>query len=72
MDITYLKKLGTKNKSKYNYLLCLVDHFSKYAQFYLFKNKETKEVVQNLRIYIKEIGTPKILQSDMKGNLKLK
>ena len=34
LDITYLSKIYPKNTSKYNYLLCCIDHFSKYSKVY--------------------------------------
>ena len=32
LDITSLSKIYPKNKSEYKYLLCIVDHFSKFAK----------------------------------------
>ena len=72
LDLTYLNKIYPHNKSQYNYLLCIIDHFSKYAKTFLMETKEAKEMLKYLKIYIDTIGTPKIIQSDNGESLLLK
>ena len=67
LDITSLSKIYPKNKSEYKYLLCIVDHFSKFAKTYLQISKESKEVLENIKNYINEVGTPEIIQTDNGG-----
>lgn len=72
IDLNYLNKIYSHNKSQYNYLLCIIDHFSKYAKTFLMETKEAKEVLKYLKIYIDTIGTPKIIQSDNGGEFTAK
>ena len=67
IDITYLAKLYPNNGYEYKYLLCVIDHFSKFSKEYLLKSNEVKEVLKCLKIYIKEYGKPTIIQSDNGG-----
>ena len=59
MDITYLNKIYPKNESNYKYILCYIDHFSKFSKTYLLKNK--------IKSFIKEVGKTQILQYDNGG-----
>ena len=68
MNLTYLLKLYPNNKSEYNYLLSIIDHCSKFAKTYLMKTKESNEVLKHLKLFINEIGSPHIIQSE-EGNL---
>ena len=45
MDKTYLNKIYPKNESNYKYILCFVDHFSKFSKIYLLKTKTSEEVL---------------------------
>ena len=67
MDLTYLKKLYSKNNSKYNYIFCLTDHFSKMSKTYLTITKEAKEIIIYLKDFLDKYGNPKIIQSDNGG-----
>ena len=67
MDLTYLKKLYSKNNSKYNYIFCLTDHFSKMSKTYLTITKEAKEIIIYLKDFLDKYGNPKIIQSDNEG-----
>ena len=64
LDLIKLSKIYHKNKSKYNYLLCIVEHFSKFAKCLLLEMKESTEVSKNQKIYLKEIGKSELIQSD--------
>ena len=72
LDLTYLSKLYPKNNSEFNYLLCAIDHFSKYAKTYLMKTKSSEEVLKYLKSFINEIGTPHIIQTDNGGEFTAK
>ena len=72
LDLTYLAKLYPKNNSEFNYLLCAIDHFSKYAKTYLMITKSSEEVLKNLKSFINEIGTPHIIQTDNGGEFTAK
>lgn len=62
LTLTKLSKIYPKNKRKYNYLLCIVEYFSKFTNCFLLETKESTEVLKNLKIYHKEIGKPEIIQ----------
>ena len=68
MDITYLSKLNTDLSEEYKYLLCFVDHFSKYTKYFLLKDKRADDVLKCIKNYINEIGAPEIFQSDTEEN----
>ena len=67
MDITYLNKIYPKNESNYKYILCFIDHFSKFSKTYLLKNKTSEEVLIYIKSFIKEVGKTQILQYDNGG-----
>ena len=71
-DLTYLSKLYSNNTSEFNYLLCIIDHFSKFAKTYLLKSKESSEVLKYIKLYITEFGSPHIIQSDNGGEFTAK
>ena len=72
MDVTYLNKLFPKIKSAFNYILCFVDHFSKFCKCYLLKNRSSVEVLDKIKKFIDEISKPDVLQSDSGGEFKAK
>ena len=53
-----------RNVSDYNYVLDIIDHFSKWYYGYLLKAKTAEEVLKNIEIYIENFGICKILQVD--------
>ena len=67
MDKTYLNKIYPKNESNYKYILCFVDHFSKFSKIYLLKTKTSEEVLIYIKSFIEEVEKPQILQSDNRG-----
>ena len=70
LDLTKLSKIYPKNKNKYNFLFCIIEHFSKYAKKYLTETKESKEILDNLKLYLNEIGKPEIIQSNKEGEFR--
>lgn len=46
MDLIKLSKIHLKNDIDYNYILCIVDHFSKYDKIYFNKTKEVKKFLK--------------------------
>ena len=67
MDLIKLSNIHIKNDTDYNYILCIVDHFSKYAKIYFTKTKRSEEILELLKEYISKVGKPTILQSDNGG-----
>ena len=67
LDITYFRNKINIKELQNKYLLTLIDHFSKFSQAYVLNNKTSEEVIKTLKIFIKEIGTPKLLHSDNGG-----
>lgn len=63
IDITYFNKKIELEHLNYKYLLNFTDHFSKYSKGYL-ENKTSELVLEKLKNFIKEIGKPKIIQTD--------
>ena len=62
-DIWHLNQ-DIKNITEYNYVLDIIDHFSKWYYGYLLKTKEAEEVLKKIEIYIENFGKCKILQVD--------
>ena len=54
-------------KVNYNYILYIVDHFSKWYYGYILKTKEAKEVFNKIEIFFENFGYPSILQVDNGG-----
>ena len=48
----------------YNYILNIIDHFSKFTGCYLLEKKTAKEVLNATNEFIIHNGNPKILQAD--------
>ena len=68
-DIWNIPKEISK-KTEYNYILDIVDHFSKWYYGYLLKTKTKEEVLKKIEIFCELFGTPKILQTDNGGEFK--
>ena len=64
IDITYFNKKIELEDLHYKYLLNFTDHFSKYSKGYLLENKTSELVLEKLKHFIKEVGRPKIIQTD--------
>ena len=69
MDLIKLSKIHIKNVIDYNYILCIADHFSKYAKIYFTKTKKSEEILEHLKEYTSKVGKPTILQSENEGIL---
>ena len=63
VDIWYLYK-EIKSVTGYNYVLDVIDHFSKWYNGYLLKTKEAKEVLKKIELFIENFWVCKILQVD--------
>ena len=53
-----------KDVTDYNYVLDIIDHFSKWYYGYLLKTKTAEEVLKNIEIFMENFGKCKILQTD--------
>ena len=53
MDITYFSYINNNIKINKTYILNILDHYSKFACSFIQKNKSAKEVLTNLKIFIK-------------------
>ena len=62
-DLWYLKG-DIKEDTGYNYILDIIDHFSKWYNGYLLKTKNADEVLTKIEMYIENFGSCKILQVD--------
>ena len=62
-DIWYLPKI-LKTNNQYLYCLDIIDHFSKWSQSYLLKNKESDLVVSKIKSFINVNGPYSIFQTD--------
>lgn len=67
MDITYFSYTDKNNKLIKTYILNILDHFSKFAYSFNQKAKSGKEVLSNLKIFIKKFGKLEIIQVDNGG-----
>ena len=47
-----------KENNEYNFLLNIIDHFSKYSWCYLLKNKKSETVFHYINDYFNKIGFP--------------
>ena len=63
IDIWELSESLAEN-SEFIYILDIVDHFSKYFNAYLFKNKTMDLVISKIKLFIVNKGKCKIIQSD--------
>ena len=62
-DLWYLSK-EIRNKSGFNYILDVIDHFSKWYQGYALVTKSSKEVLTYINSFVQSFGKPYILQTD--------
>ena len=62
-DLWYLAKDVSKICG-YNYILDIIDHFSKWYQGYALKTKKSDEVLAYIDSFIQSFGKPVILQTD--------
>ena len=67
IDITYFHNKIKIKELQNKYMLTLIEHFSKFSQAYVLNNKTSEKFIKNLKIFIKEIGTSKLLHSDNGG-----
>ena len=67
VDITYFGKKIELIDLKNKYLLNFTDHFSKLAKCFLIEDKTSEAVLIKFKEYIKEIGKPSIIHSDIGG-----
>ena len=63
MDITQIPELLRTNKDA-NYLLTIIDHFSRYAYAYILKYKNAESVLVNFKHFVNIHGFCKKLQTD--------
>ena len=63
MDLTYLLNFLI-TKSKYKYILNIIDHFTKYLVSYLISKKDATIIVEKLKLYFKKYGIPKQIGAD--------
>ena len=62
-DLWYLNQ-DIRDLTGYNYVLDIIDHFSKWYYGYLLKTKEAAEVLKKIEMFIESFGKCKILQVD--------
>ena len=62
-DLWYLNQ-DIRDITDYNYVLDIIDHFSKWYYGYLLKTKEAEEVLKKIDTYMENFGKCKILQVD--------
>ena len=61
IDLTYFNKKLELEEIRDNYLLNFTDHFSKFCKGFLIQNKTSEQIINCFKIFIKEVGTPKII-----------
>ena len=64
VDLIDFHNLPCDCQSKHNWVLHVVDHFSKYSWMFALKNKQTEEVAVRLTNFFWLFGFPSILHSD--------
>ena len=65
-DITFLYKKIT-NKTKYNYIIDFLDHFSKFYWAFPIEQKNAEISLKYIKIFLMINDPPKILQTDNGG-----
>ena len=70
MQQTWHLNQELRDVTDYNYVLDIIDHFSKWYYDYLLKAKSAEEVLKNIEIYIENFSKYKILQIDNGKNIK--
>ena len=63
MDLTEIP-IDLKSNNKFNYLFDIIDHFSKFGMSYAIENKESKTILNYLKIALECNGFPSELGSD--------
>ena len=53
-----------RNNTSYNYILDIIDHFSKFIGCYPLITKSSKEVLTHIKYFIETNGKPSIIQTD--------
>ena len=64
VDLIDFRNLPCECQSRHNWVLHVVDHFSKYSWMFALKNKQTEEVAVTLTNLFWLFGFPSILHSD--------
>jgi hypothetical protein len=62
-DLVIFDKLGRSNRG-YNYLLTMIDLFSKYGCAIPLKKKDTENIVEGFKEALEIMGNPSVLQTD--------
>lgn len=53
-----------RDKDDIAYLVCIIDHFSKFVNAYLLKTKTSEEILVNIKNFINNYGKCKTFHSD--------
>ena len=56
-------KFYDSNK-KYKYIFTIIDHFSKFSQSYLLKDKKKENILDKLKLFFEFYGDPEEFGSD--------
>lgn len=67
IDITYFNNKCELEDIRGKYLLNFKDHFSKFCKGFIINNKIAEEIIKKFKIFIKEFGKPKLVQTDNGG-----
>lgn len=59
-----LINICNKPDGEYVWILYLKDHFSEFSILYTLKSKKTSQIAYYIRLFIRHLGMPKILQCD--------
>lgn len=60
IDITEM----TPARGGYNYVLTIIDHFSRYVKLVKLRSRHAEEVVRAIKSYLGDYGVPKVLFAD--------
>ena len=66
-DIIYYNKKIELVDFREKYLLCLTDHFIKFAKCYIIENKESITILTKFKDYVTLYKNPTILHTDIGG-----
>ena len=64
MDLMEIDAVIDDVYQRYNYILNIIDHFSKFTGSYLLERKNAKSVLYSVNEFVSCNGIPKILQAD--------
>ena len=56
--------MHTKPDDEYVWILHLKDHFPKFSILYALKSKKASEIAYYIRLFVRHLGMPEILQCD--------